>query len=99
MEKRFLVSDKGASLKDTIEVTALFTLLILPFLLAKLWWWAGFFVVTLGVFGAIEIYLNMFKNTTLTKMFRKYRKEHPKMGLMILICLLLGWLVLLFHLL
>ena len=82
----------------TLQVVVAFTLLILPFVVSGLWWWAFFWVSILGIFAIFEIVSLIRTGKTLSQQFGKYRREHRKQGLFILGSMLLGWLVLLWHL-
>jgi len=89
---------EGTTLIDILQVTAMFILLITPFILAKLWWWVGFWVVVLSVFGIFELLAWIFTKKTLSQQFGKFRREHKTAGILITISLILGWFILVWHL-
>jgi hypothetical protein len=86
------------SLKDILQVTAMFILLILPFLLAKLFWWVFFWIVVLGAFVVFEVLAYLKTGKTLSQQFGAYRRKYKTKGILITVSLLLGWLILLWHL-
>lgn len=89
---------KGTTLIDIIQVVSLFIFLILPFILAKLWLWVWFWVVILGVFIIFEVISYLTTNRTLSQRFGKFGREHPTFGKIILLCLGLGFGILIWHL-
>ena len=85
-------------MKDTLQVIGVFTFLILPFILAKLWIWVFFWAIVLVIFGIFEIWSYMVDHKTLSQKFGVFRKKHPLAGFSILCSMLAGWLLLLWHL-
>ena len=90
--------NKGESLKDILQVTAMFVLLIAPFLLAGLWWWVAFWVVNLSLFALFEVVSKLKTGKTLTKYFKEWARRNPPLGYLAMGSMLLGWLFLLWHL-
>lgn len=89
----------GTTLIDILQVTAMFILLISPFILAGLWWWVWFWCCVLGIFGGFEVLSYIKTGKTLSQQFGAYLRKNRTQGLLILTSMLLGWLVLLWHLL
>ena len=86
------------NIRDILQVVGMFVLLIVPFLLAKLWLWVWLWGYVLVGFGVFELIAYLSTGRTLSQQFGDYRKKNRGRGNAILICMLLSWLLLLWHL-
>ena len=86
------------NIKDILQVVGMFVLLVVPFLLAKLWFWCWFWVYILLGFAIFEVVTYLSTGRTLSQRFGDYRRIKPTEGNLILISMILGWLCLIWHL-
>jgi len=84
--------------KDILQVVGVFTCLILPFVLAQLWFWVAFFGAVLALFGVFEVLAYIRTGRTLSQQVGDYGKKHPLRRNLMLGSMLIGWLLLLWHL-
>lgn len=95
---KIMLDKRGRTLTDILQVTGMFILLILPFVLVKLWWWVWMWGAVLGIFAAFEIASYVVTKRTLSQQFGKFKREHPVEGWLILGSMILGWGFLILHL-
>ncbi len=86
------------NIKDIAQVVGMFILLIVPFMLAKLWYWVFLWAYVLVGFGVFELIAWLKTGRTLSQQFGDYRRNDKLKGNAILGAMLLGWLLLLWHL-
>jgi hypothetical protein len=84
--------------RDALEVAALFAFLTGLFVGAGLLWWAAFLFAVGLVLLAFEWYLWTRKGETLRQQFWRFKEEHPKTTLLLLLALALALLAILVHL-
>jgi len=73
---------------DALKFLVTFSLLIIPFAIAKLWIWVICWVTLLVFFIAVEIYsVFIAKKKTISRQFWEYKEKHPKVAL----ACVLGW--------
>ena len=95
---RKMIEKGGTTLTDILQVTAMFTCLILGFLLAGLWWWVYFWAILLAVFGIFEGLSYWRTHKTLSQQFGAFRRKYKTYAIGITILLLLGWGIFIWHL-
>ena len=91
-------NNKGTNLQEVLFIIAMFAFLLLPFLIAKLWWWVGFVVGVIIYFAIIEITTKVKTGRTLSQRFWKYSETHRVGAWVCLASLAIGWGMLLLHL-
>lgn len=90
---------KWSTVSEVIWVVAMFFLWGLPFIFTGNWYWFGMFATIGAVFGAWELARKLIAGRTLSQAFYKeLRVKRPVMFWVISACMLLGWLMLLAHL-
>ena len=71
-----------------------------PFMLAKLWWWVGFWIALSIVLAIVEIAAKVITGRTISQQFWDWRKTNPPkwQKWLILGGMILFWIYLLCHL-
>lgn len=50
----------------------------IPFIIAKLWWWVGFWITLSIVLAIVELAAKIITGKTISQQFWKWRKEEAK---------------------
>ena len=84
---------------STLSLIGVALFAIVPWFLAGLTIWGWLFVAIALLVIGFEIYSIIKNKKTLTKIFKKFRKEHPKTAYAVLGTASLGYICLIIHLL
>ena len=60
---------------DAVKVIGIFILMVIPFIIAKLWWWVGFWVILGVLLGIVELVSVLVSGKTISQRFWKWRKK------------------------
>ena len=83
---------------EVTYVLGFLSLWLVPFAMNGLWYWFWFFACVGVVLGVWEIYTTKKTGRSLSGRFYQYRLKNPKKAGWIILCLALGWIMLLLHL-
>jgi len=92
------MNNKGTNLKEVMFIIAMFSFLLLPFLVTKQWWWVAFMATVALVFGIFEAASKIKTGRTLSQRFWKYSESHKVGSIVCLASLVVGWGMLILHL-
>ena len=90
--------EKGTTLTDVLQVTAMFVFIIAPFIIAQLWWWVWLWVYILLGFAGFEVVAYLVTKKTLSQQFGAYGRKNPGAKWLVLGSMIIGWLFLIAHL-
>ena len=65
---------------DAVIVMLVGVMLVVPFILARLWQWVGYMTTILVGLGVWELVAYLRTGTTLSQQFGMWRREHPLAG-------------------
>lgn len=68
----------GVSKSEIIKVTSAFFLLIIPFIIAQLWWWVAFWLFIALFLGCTEFASLLKDEQTISKKFWIWKETAPK---------------------
>ena len=84
---------------ETVSLIAMILLVVVPWFVAGLNIWGWLFVGIFSLVGIFEGYSSWKNGKTISQLFWKFRKEHSKSAIGILITMTMGWILLIVHLL
>ncbi len=101
-----MLNEKGTNWLEVVLIIALFTLLIIPFIIFKLWWWAIFMALVAIVFAIMEVVAHVVTGRTLSQKFWDWsirpnangKKPNIWKAWLVLGSMLGAWIMLLIHL-
>jgi hypothetical protein len=83
---------------DVIFIIAFLGLLLIPFVIKKMWYWVGT-IASMGVcLGVGEAISKACTGATLSKTFWNYSLTNPVVAWIMLLCMFLAWVLLMIHL-
>jgi fluoride ion exporter CrcB/FEX len=83
---------------DALFVIGFLCLLLVPFIVYKLWWWVGTLAIIAIILGSGEGISALITGRTLSQEFWKLSQENQMGAMIITICITIAWIFLLCHL-
>lgn len=81
-----------------IELIIVFACLVVPWAVFGLWWWFWLFIGICLLVVIFEIVAKVKTGQTLSQMFHGWAEENQSKAWFIVVCLGIGWLALVYHL-
>lgn len=81
-----------------MELVGMFLLFTVPFAIVGLWYWFAMMMVISLIVGLTELVAHLKTGNTISQRFWKWGKLNRGKAVAVLICLVLAWGLLIFHL-
>ena len=89
--------NKGALKPEIVFIIAMFLLLLVPPAIFGQWWLFAVFMIFGVCFGIVELVCKAVTDKTISQHFWEWSVNNKKQAWFVLGCMLLSWLMLLYH--
>ena len=93
------MNKRGTGLAEVIFMIVMLSCLVVPFIIFKLWSWVWTMGAIAIVVGIAEVVSSIKDRKTISQKFWIWSKTHKWQAWTVCSCLMIGWLMLMFHLL